>query len=128
MSIYVYTSIWSGVIEWRIYVQVELKCVEPSCVSYYYPDHLPDLGMPSSLTSAAQPQCTLLLFIPYAGAPVDEDEVVQSHDISPGDYVKVELDPEIFKAMHEGNEQAGWDDLMMEVLQYAWPKLYQSLY
>ena len=51
----------------------------------------------------------------YLGAPADEDEVVQSHNISPGDYVKVELDPEVFRAMHEGSEDAGWDDLMMEV-------------
>lgn len=51
----------------------------------------------------------------HTGAPVDEDEVVQSGDISSGDYVKVELDPEVFKAMHEGNEEAGWDDLMLEV-------------
>ena len=50
-----------------------------------------------------------------AGAPVDEDEVVQSGDISSGDYVKVELDPEVFRAMHEGNKETGWDDLMMEV-------------
>ena len=47
---------------------------------------------------------------------MDDDAVVQSHDISPGDYVKVELDPEIFKAMHEGSEKAGWDDLMLEVI------------
>ena len=53
--------------------------------------------------------------LPHPGAPADEDEVVQSHDISPGDYVKVELDPEVFRAMHEGSEQAGWDDHMMEV-------------
>ena len=51
----------------------------------------------------------------HAGAPVDEDEVIQSGDIASGDYVKVELDPEVFKAMHESNEEAGWDDLMMEV-------------
>ena len=53
--------------------------------------------------------------VPHPGAPVDEDEVVQSGDISSGDYVKVELDPEVFRAMHEGNEETGWDDLMMEV-------------
>ena len=53
--------------------------------------------------------------LPRPGAPADEDEVVQSHNISPGDYVKVELDPEVFRAMHEGSEEAGWDDLMMEV-------------
>ena len=53
--------------------------------------------------------------MPYPGAPVDEDEVVQSGEISPGDYVKVELDPEVFRAMHEGSDQAGWDDHMMEV-------------
>ena len=53
--------------------------------------------------------------MPRAGAPVDKDEVVQSGDISSGDYVKVELDPEVFRAMHEGNEETGWDDLMMEV-------------
>ena len=46
---------------------------------------------------------------------MEDDAVVQSHDISPGDYVKVELDPEIFKAMHEGSEKAGWIDLMLEV-------------
>ena len=57
----------------------------------------------------------------HSGAPVDEDEVVQSHNISPGDYVKVELDPEIFRAMHEGSEEAGWDDLMMEVRSYPYP-------
>lgn len=50
------------------------------------------------------------------GAPVDDDAVVQSHDISPGDYVKVELDPEIFRAMHEGSEKAGWNDHMLEVI------------
>ena len=50
-----------------------------------------------------------------SGAPVGEDEVVQTGDISSGDYVKVELDPEVFRAMHEGNEETGWDDLMMEV-------------
>ena len=51
----------------------------------------------------------------YAGAPVGEDEVIQSWDISSGEFVKVELDPEVFRAMHEGSEQAGWDDHMMEV-------------
>ena len=51
----------------------------------------------------------------HAGAPVDEDEVIQSGDIASGDYVKVELDLEVFRAMHEGSEQAGWDDHMMEV-------------
>ena len=62
-------------------------------------------------------QCVLLVIscVPYPGAPVDEDEVVQSGEISPGDYVKVELDPEVFRAMHEGNEETGWDDHMMEV-------------
>ena len=49
------------------------------------------------------------------GAPIDEDEVVHSGDISSGDYVKVELDPEVFRAMHEGSEQSGWDDHMLEV-------------
>ena len=44
--------------------------------------------------------------------------MVQSGDISSGDYVKVELDPEVFRAMHEGNEETGWDDLMMEVGSY----------
>ena len=53
--------------------------------------------------------------MPHPGAPVDEDEVVQSGEISPGDYVKVELDPEVFRAVHEGSDQAGWDDHMMEV-------------
>ena len=51
----------------------------------------------------------------HAGAPVDEDEVIQSGDIASGDYVKVELDLEVFRAMHEGSEQVGWDDHMMEV-------------
>ena len=51
----------------------------------------------------------------YAGAPVGEDEMVHSWDISSGDFVKVELDPEVFRAMHEGSEQSGWDDHMMEV-------------
>ena len=59
--------------------------------------------------------CSVHLYIAYTGAPVDEDEVVRSGDISSGDYVKVELDPEVFRAMHEGSEQAGWDDHMMEV-------------
>lgn len=49
------------------------------------------------------------------GAPAEESEIIQSHDISPGDYVIVKLDPEVFRAMHEGSEQAGWDDHMMEV-------------
>ena len=69
------------------------------------------LSLPQLLHSLSV--CTIHTI--YAGAPVDEDEVVQSHDISPGDYVKVELDPEIFKAMHEGSEQAGWNNLMTEV-------------
>lgn len=51
----------------------------------------------------------------HAGEPTDESEIVQSHDISPGDYVTVELDPEVFRAMHESNEETGWDDLMMQV-------------
>lgn len=51
----------------------------------------------------------------YAGAPVGEDEMIKSWDISSGDFVKVELDPEVFRAMHEGSEQSGWDDHMMEV-------------
>ena len=58
---------------------------------------------------------SVVVYITYTGAPVDEDEVVRSGDISSGDYVKVELDPEVFRAMHEGSEQAGWDDHMMEV-------------
>ena len=59
--------------------------------------------------------CIHVCCVPHPGTPVDEDEVVQSGDISSGDYVKVELDPEVFRAMHEGNEETGWDDLMMEV-------------
>ena len=103
---------------------MELKCVEPSCVSYYYPDYLPELGMSPSPCSHSYIHPSLTSSFtsfytsshsPFAGAPVDDDAVVQSHDISPGDYVKVELDPEIFKAMHEGIEEAGWDDLMIEV-------------
>ena len=57
---------------------------------------------------------TILVYY-HTGEPVGEDEVVQSGDISSGDYVRVELDPEVFRAMHESNEEAGWDDLMMEV-------------
>ena len=41
--------------------------------------------------------------------------MIHSGDISSGDYVMVELDPEVFRAMHEGSEQTGWDDRMMEV-------------
>ena len=33
--------------------------------------------------------------------------------MSPGDFVRAELDPEVFKAMHE--ESVGWSDQMMEV-------------
>ena len=50
-----------------------------------------------------------------SGAPVEEDEMIQAHEISMGDYVKVELDPEVFRAMHASSEETGWDDLMMQV-------------
>ena len=66
--------------------------MEPSCVSYYYPDHLPDLGRLAFPLPGAQ--CSVTVSgVQHAGAPVSEDEVIQSGDISSGDYVKVELDP-----------------------------------
>ena len=92
--------------------------MEPSCVGYYYPDHLPELGKTGQFPLCVVFQCVCVdnkLFHVTAGASVDEDEVIQSGDICSGDYVRVELDPEVFRAMHEGTEQAGWDDHMMEV-------------
>ena len=42
-----------------------------------------------------------------------QNENVQTHNIASGDFVRVELDPEVFRAMHE--EEYGWSNLMLAV-------------
>ena len=49
----------------------------------------------------------------HVGAPLEEDEATQAHSISAGDFVRIELDPEVFRAMHD--ELYGWSNLMLEV-------------
>lgn len=52
----------------------------------------------------------------FTGAPLEDklqNENVQTHNIASGDFVRVELDPEVFRAMHE--EEYGWSNLMLAV-------------
>ena len=42
-----------------------------------------------------------------------EDDTAQTHNISTGDFVGIELDPEVFRAMHE--DHYGWSNLMLDV-------------
>ncbi len=66
--------------------QVDLKCVTASCGGYYYPSHLPVLGV---------------------AGPFDK-----THTCA-GDPVIVQVDPDLFRLAQE--DHGGWSDTMAEV-------------
>ncbi|KAL5266150.1 hypothetical protein ACHWQZ_G006711 [Mnemiopsis leidyi] len=82
--------------------KVDLKCVQEGIYGNYYPKHLPVLGKEYSLQR---------LTLPTAVQALTDRPICQ---FKPGDYVRVELDLEILKALQEGH--GGWNPKMALVI------------
>ena len=93
-------------------LKVDLKCITPSSGGMYYPNHLQLVGMYTLWHGTCVHKSSLqyFAFICSAGEPplpIDPQEFVV------GDYVRVELDSDIFRLMQEGH--GGWNIFMNEV-------------